>query len=46
MIPGDNSLNINKENGLINKYNKKENSNNNKNFNKNFMPNKLYNLTE
>lgn len=46
MIPGDNSLNISKENGLINKCNKKENRNNNKCINKNFMPNKLYNSTE
>ncbi len=46
MMPEDNSLRINKNNGLTNKYKKKDKEPNNKNINNNSSHNKLKNLTE
>lgn len=43
MMLEDSSLKINKNNGLINKYNKKDKKNNNNNMNKIFMQDKLFN---
>lgn len=43
MMPEDNSLKINKNNGQINKFNKKDNVNNNKIINKIYMQDKLNN---
>jgi hypothetical protein len=46
MIQEDNSLRINKNNGLINKLNKKDKRINKKNIKHICMHNKLNNLTE
>lgn len=43
MMPEDNSLKINKNNGWINKFNKKDNVNSNKIINKIYMQDKLNN---